>query len=155
VFLNASDQVQDDELLRRRDELFKTRLRPRPQEDDELLRRRDELLKTRLRARQQATEAPERAKQLFNSAMDHYRARRYPRAIILWERVRHLPGVPANLKAACLYNVGQANMRLRRFATAMIYFETYIAGSGVSDKDRADAQARLDAAKRRLGIPVR
>jgi hypothetical protein len=154
VFLNASDQVQDDELLRRRDELFKTRLRPRPQED-ELLRRRDELLTTRLRARQQATEAPERAKQLFNGAMDHYRARRYPRAIILWERVRHLPGVPENLKAACLYNVGQANMRLRRFATAMIYFETYIAGSGVSDKDRADAQARLDAAKRRLGIPVR
>jgi outer membrane protein assembly factor BamD (BamD/ComL family) len=132
VHLNAIDQVREDELLRRRDELLKTRLRPR----------------------QQATEVPERARQLFNSAMSHYRARRYARAIILWERVRHLPGVPPNLKAACLYNVGQANMRLRRFATAMIYFETYIADTGISEKDRADAQARLDAAKRRLGITV-
>jgi hypothetical protein len=155
VHLNALDQVQDDELLRRRDELLKTRLRPRQQEDDDLLRRRDELLKTRLRPRQQATEAPERARQLFKSAMSHYRARRYARAIILWERVRHLPGVPPNLKAACLYNVGQANMRLHRVATAMIYFETYISGTGISEKDRADAQARLDAAKRRLGITVR
>jgi hypothetical protein len=153
VHLNAIDQVRDDELLRRRDELLRTRLRPR-QEDDDLLRRRDELLETRLRARPQATEAPQRAKQLFNSAMSHYRARRYARAIILWERVRHLPGVPPNLKAACLYNVGQANMRLRRFATAIIYFETYIADTGISEKDRADAQARLDAAKRRLGITV-
>jgi hypothetical protein len=107
---------------------------------------------TRGGAQPSAGTALDRLKELFYRALADFRARRYRRAIITWERIRHLPGAPANVVAACLFNIGAANLRLRRFATAVIYFETYVGRTGISDRDRTDAQRRLNAAKRRIGI---
>jgi hypothetical protein len=54
--------------------------------------------------------------------------------------------------AACLFNIGAANLRLRRFATAVIYFETYVESPDIADRDRTGAQRLLNTAKRGAGI---
>jgi hypothetical protein len=161
MYLQAFDMTRDEEaeLTRRRDALMSTPLRPaRPQPpppEAELQRRRDALMATRLRPSQPqpSTAVPkDRVRRLFHRAMGDYRARRYRRAIIAWEQVRHLSGMAPNVAAACLYNIAAANLKLRRFATALIYLETYIASPAISDRDRRDARARLSATKRRLGM---
>lgn len=100
-------------------------------------------------------EAPstlEQARQLFNRAERFFKAGAYRRAIILYERVRHMPDVPR--PEALLFNIGLANMKLRRFATAIIYFENFLASPRISESDRKRAQQRLNEARRGIGIPA-
>jgi tetratricopeptide (TPR) repeat protein len=123
--------------------------------EGEIARRRDVLMSTRVRLPRTRSPVPiplDRLRTLFDQATSYYRARRYRRAIIAWERIRHLPGVPRNVVDACLYNVAAANLKLQRFATALIYFETYIASPATSDRDRNKAKARLNSTMRRLSI---
>jgi tetratricopeptide (TPR) repeat protein len=82
----------------------------------------------------QTSQTIEQARQLFERARRFYNARAYRKAIILFEQARHTPGVPR--LEALLYNIGMANLRLRRFATAIIYFENYLASSAISQEDR-------------------
>jgi len=102
----------------------------------------------------QAVASVDRARQLFNRAQEYYQRRSYRKAIILYERARQLAGTPDSAKRACLYNIGMANLKLRRFATAIIYFETFLQSPGITEKDRADAQRRLSEAKRGAGVQL-
>ena len=84
--------------------------------------------------------------------MAAYNSRNYGRAIVLYEKVRQQRDAPEVVKSACLYNIGYANIKLRRFATAIIYFETYIGRPDITDCERMMAQYRLVEAKRRIGV---
>lgn len=101
----------------------------------------------------QAT-AADPVEQKFRAAAQQYKVKNYTTAIILFERVRNMPAATEEVKRDCLYNIGMANLRLKRPATAVLYFERYLASSGLSEADRTGAQARLEEAKRRTGIPV-
>jgi outer membrane protein assembly factor BamD (BamD/ComL family) len=92
--------------------------------------------------------------QKFRAAAQQYKVKNYITAIILFERVRNMPAASAEVKRDCLYNIGMANLRLKRPATAVLYFERYLASSGLSEADRRGAEERLNEAKRRTGIPV-
>lgn len=90
------------------------------------------------------------ARAVFARAERLFKARAYRKAIILFERVRHMPGVPNPERL--LYNIGLANLKLRRFATAIIYFESFLAHPSISDGDRERAQEKLNEAKRGAGV---
>jgi hypothetical protein len=112
-------------------------------------RRVEIFLSTRATPRLQTSPAVRR---LFENATAAFNARNYGRAIIFYEKARHQQGVPEKIKKACLYNIGLANLRLHRFATAIIYFESYLGRAGISNCDRMMAQHRLLKAKRKIGV---
>jgi outer membrane protein assembly factor BamD (BamD/ComL family) len=93
-------------------------------------------------------------KELFQAALKQYRAKNYIQAIILWERVRNLPKVTDVVKRSCLFNIGQANLKLKRPATSILYFERYLASTGLTDDERKEATSKMNEAKRRISIPV-
>lgn len=112
-------------------------------------RRVEVFLSTRVTPRLQTSQTVRR---LFENATAAFDSRNYGRAIILYEKARQQSGVPEKIKEACLYNIGLANVRLQRFATAIVYFENYLGRTGISDCDRMMAQHRLLKAKRRIGV---
>ncbi|HEY9076524.1 MAG TPA: tetratricopeptide repeat protein [Anaerolineaceae bacterium] len=89
-------------------------------------------------------------RELWERATTAYTAGRYQRAIILFERIRNLPGMSEQVIAAMTFNIGVANLRLHRYNTAIIYFEEYLR---IGD-DRELGQARLDEARRGAGLPA-
>lgn len=93
----------------------------------------------------------ERQKEMFLKAEDLYVRGQFRQAIVRFERVRQLPGISADVARDCLWNIGVCNLRLRRFATAIIYFEKYKRMSGA---DLAGANAHLREAKIGAGILV-
>lgn len=98
----------------------------------------------------QASATLDQVRKVFEQAERSYKAGAFRKAIILFERVRHMPGLKR--PQALLYNIGLANLRLKRFATAVIYFENYLRTPGLSANDKAKAQARLSEAKKGAGI---
>ena len=90
----------------------------------------------------------ERAREMFNQAQELFARGRYREAIIRFERVRQLPGQPPEVGRDVLYDIGMSNLKLGRFATAILYFEEYLTKEGA---DVDDGQARLTEAKRGLG----
>lgn len=91
----------------------------------------------------------DRARRLFDRASDLYTRREFRRAIILFERVRNMPGAPESTKTACLYNAGVANLELGRFNTAIFYFEAYV---GMADANVVRGRGHLAEARRRAGL---
>ena len=93
---------------------------------------------------------------LFDRAAGFFKAGQYARALAAFERLRHYPGMDAQLtdsiRSTCLFNLGATNRRLHRFSTAIIYFETYLTATNISVRDRADGQRGLDESKWRAGI---
>jgi tetratricopeptide (TPR) repeat protein len=94
---------------------------------------------------------PDRLRELFEQAVGLFQAGRQRQAIIAFERVRQTPGVPAEVRRDSLYNIGMANLRLGRFATAVIYFEEYLRAEGANVED---GHARLAEAQRGAGVPA-
>jgi Tfp pilus assembly protein PilF len=89
--------------------------------------------------------------QVFNEGASLYENGELQEAMVRFERVIQLPDVPENVRRSCLYNVGMANMRLQRFATAITFFEQYIAMPGA---DAEKGTEKLLEAKRGAGVDV-
>ena len=100
----------------------------------------------------QAVLNKERARQLWNQASRYIQRGAYRRAIIRFERLRQLPGMTEVDKNKMLYNIGTANLRLRRFATAIFYFETYLKGPGINEQQKIDAEKWMQKAMQGAGI---
>jgi tetratricopeptide (TPR) repeat protein len=94
---------------------------------------------------------PAAAEHMFVEGERFFRAGEYAKAIVLWERVRQLPGLPASVPAPLVFSMGVANLRLKRYATAIKYFEDYLAVPGTRMDDAAEM---LTEAKRAAGIPT-
>ncbi len=94
----------------------------------------------------------EKARQKFEIAEAYFRRKDFRKAIVMYERVRQMPGLPQQVYRACLFNIGQANIKLRRYATAILYFETYLQSNEISDKNRKWAQGLLEDARRGAGV---
>jgi tetratricopeptide (TPR) repeat protein len=103
-------------------------------------------------ASQQPAAQVERVRQKFDKAQGYYQAKDYRKAIVMFERVRQMAGLPKDAYRACLFNIGLANIKLRRFATAILYFETYLQSSQITEKDRKLVQRLLEKAKRGAGV---
>jgi outer membrane protein assembly factor BamD (BamD/ComL family) len=89
------------------------------------------------------------ARTTFEEATRLYEEGQYRRAIIRFERVRQTPGMSDEVRSACLYNIGRANLRLNRFATAIVYLEEYLTMPGA---DIEDAQVHLREARGGAGV---
>ncbi len=100
---------------------------------------------------QPAEKDPALAKRTFNQANDFFKSGDYASAIIYYERVRQMPGFDDDVHQSMLYNIGIANLRLRRFATAITYLEQYLAMPGGDKRDFAEEN--LIDAKHGAGIP--
>lgn len=112
-------------------------------------RRVEIFLSTRVSPRLQTSQTVRR---LFENATAAFGSRNYRKAIMLYEKARQQSGVPEKIKEACLFNIGLANVRLKRFATAIIYFENFLSRAGAGNCDRMMARHYLSEAKRRLGV---
>lgn len=99
-------------------------------------------------------EYQEQIEVMWNKAINFYIHGNFRQAIILFTKIRQLPGVSEEIISACMYNIGRANFRSGRYATAIPYFEEYIANPLVSEEDRAGALTQLAEARRRAGIPA-
>src|SRR2546427_684280 len=85
---------------------------------------------------------------LFRS---YYKEHEYEKAIVLWERVRQMPGLPAEVQGPLIFNIGVADLRLKRYATAIKYLQDYLALPGGTRTE--DALDHLAEARRSAGIP--
>jgi outer membrane protein assembly factor BamD (BamD/ComL family) len=94
----------------------------------------------------------QQAKEVYEQGVRFYNRKNYRSAIVRFERVRHMPGVTG--REYMLYNIGIANLKLDRFATAIIYFENFLASPRITQADRTEAQKHLNEAKHKAGIPV-
>lgn len=73
------------------------------------------------------SQGPGAGRRLFQLAQERYEARDFRRAIILFERVRHLERLPDETRSMMLFNAGMSNFHLGRYATAQNYLEEYLA----------------------------
>ncbi len=96
-----------------------------------------------------AVDSIEEARRLLDRSFELYDRGRYARAIILMERVRQAELLGPDNLAPLLYNMGMANLKLERYATATLYFERYL-DSDLSESDREDGEERL--AEARAGV---
>jgi len=87
----------------------------------------------------------------FYSAMNDYRSGNYGRAIGKFDRVRLARGASEEVRQAAVFNIGMCNLRMRRYATAVFYFEQALSMGGT---DKEGIEERLAEAKRGAGIPV-
>ncbi|HLV35748.1 MAG TPA: tetratricopeptide repeat protein [Spirillospora sp.] len=86
----------------------------------------------------------EAAREHFEEGQRLFRAGRYQAAIIRLERARQIPGLDADIYTTLLYNLGVCNLRLERFATAVNYFEQYLARPGA---DAEEVEPLLEQAR--------
>ncbi|HEY7466172.1 MAG TPA: tetratricopeptide repeat protein, partial [Dehalococcoidia bacterium] len=93
---------------------------------------------------------PDEAERVFLDGEAQFNNGNFAMAIILWERVRQIPGAPDDVRNPILFNIGLANLRLQRYATAIKYFEDYLAIPGGSRED--DALDFLDEARTKAGV---
>ncbi len=78
-----------------------------------------------------------RATALYDQASDLYQRHQYRQAIIIFEQLREMQNVEGveDIHRTTLFNIARCNLRLRRYATAIIYLEEYL-------EDAEDAQDR-------------
>ncbi len=91
------------------------------------------------------------ARSLHTRAREAFDAGDYARALILWERARHMRGATDAQRAAFLLNVGLSNLRMERFGSAVAALEEYLRMPGADREEGEDALARARAG---LGSPV-
>jgi tetratricopeptide (TPR) repeat protein len=91
----------------------------------------------------------EELRERFSEAQALYHAARYPQAIVAFQRIRSLPGVPDAVQRDCLWAMGMADLRLGRYATAILLFEHYMTMEGA---DVPGAEARLEQARSSAGL---
>lgn len=72
----------------------------------------------------------EEQRQTFEDAEQYYASSQFRKAIVRFERVRQAGNLGAASRAILSFNIGLCNIRLRRFATAIPYFEEYIRSLG-------------------------
>lgn len=84
----------------------------------------------------------------FAEARRLYGAGRYQQAIVAFQRLRSLPGVPDAVERDCLWHMGLSDLQLGRHATAVLIFERYMTMPGA---DVAAAEARLEQARGAVG----
>lgn len=87
-------------------------------------------------------------RQIWEAAGAQFVAGRFRQSIILFEKARQLSD--GQFESEAVYNIGKANLRLRRFSTAIIYFEQ-AHDLATSDEDRADVHELLNEARRSAG----
>lgn len=97
------------------------------QEQDEA---RQMLQRSRDGAGVPAEMSEEEQRQTFDEAQQYYVSGQFRKAIIRFERVRQAGSLVATSRAMLSFNIGRCNIRLRRFATAIPYFEEYIRSLG-------------------------
>lgn len=90
----------------------------------------------------------ENARRVFRRAMTHFNNGNFITAIILFERSRLLGDLSPEQNAEVLYNIGVANLRLGRHATAITYFQMY---RRLHPNDET-AEARIRQAQEGAGI---
>jgi tetratricopeptide (TPR) repeat protein len=93
----------------------------------------------------------DQAKAVFREGVSLYRQGRFRAAIIRFERLRQMQGLPASVPRACLFNIGRCNLRLRRYATAIVYLEKYLSTPGA---DRGAGETLLGEARQGAGAPA-
>ena len=86
---------------------------------------------------------------LFREGQRLFDAEDYPEAIAVWERARETTGATGEVNSGFLFNIGLANMRLERFATAIFFFEEYLEDPG-AHADRA--REYLQEARSEIGV---
>ncbi len=86
---------------------------------------------------------------LFREGQRLFDAEDYPEAIAVWERARETTGATGVVNSGFLFNIGLANMRLERFATAIFFFEEYLEDPG-PHADRA--REYLAEARSEIGV---
>jgi len=91
------------------------------------------------------------ARSLHAQAQAAFDAGEYARALVLWERGRHMRGASDAQRAAFLHNVGLANLRMERYGSAVAVFEEYLRMPGANREEGEDMLARARAG---LGSPV-
>jgi tetratricopeptide (TPR) repeat protein len=110
---------------------------------------RERLARARAGAGVSETGVSERsARSLHERAQQAYEAGDFRRALILWERARHMRGATDELRASFLFNVGMCNLRLERFGSAVAVFEEYLRMPGA---DQEVGRARLERARAGAG----
>ncbi len=92
------------------------------------------------------------ARRIYEEGVAFYSAGQYRRAIIRFERTRQMPGITDEMNGPLLYNIGRANMRVRRYATAVYAFESYLETPGISAESAAQGRAMVVEAQRGAGI---
>ena len=85
----------------------------------------------------------------YYEAQQLYNGGRYSEAIVAFQRIRSLPGVPEGMQRDCVWNMGMADLQLGRHATAILLFEHY---STMEGADAAAAEARLEQARAGAGV---
>jgi len=85
----------------------------------------------------------------YSEAQQLYNAGRYTQAIVAFQRIRSLPGVPLGMQRDCVWNMGLSDLQLGRYATAILLFEHY---STMEGADTAGAEARLEQARTGAGV---
>lgn len=111
--------------------------------------RRESLNRIGATAERNATQGDAAAQLLFRLAVASFQARDYRRAIILFERVRHLARVADPHHPPMWFNIGVANFQLGRYGTALTYFEQYLARGG---EQQASARAYVARCSRQLAL---
>ena len=91
------------------------------------------------------------ARSLHAQAQQAFNAGEYARALILWERARHMRGATDEQRAAFLLNIGLSNLRMERYGSAVAAFEEYLRTPGA---DREEGEDLLARARAGLGSPV-
>jgi tetratricopeptide (TPR) repeat protein len=81
----------------------------------------------------------EDAQRVFEEGTRYYASNDFRSAIVRFERVRSAGGLDETNQALLAFNIGRSNMGLRRYATAIPYFEDYIRSLGF-DPDSAQTQ---------------
>ncbi len=94
-------------------------------------------------AEPEANAAIERARQVFLDAMAAYEAGAYSAAIEGFKQVLDMAGLPDEVYSSSLWNIGQCFLRLGNREAAAESIRAYLASPGISDADRAEAEAAL------------
>ena len=92
------------------------------------------------------------ARRIYEDGVHAYSSGQFRRAIIRFERARQMPGITEQSNGALLYNIGRANMRLHRYATAVYAFERYLETGGISAASAARGREMLARSQRGAGI---
>lgn len=85
----------------------------------------------------------------YAEAQQLYNGGHYGQAIVAFQRLRSLPGVPHGMRRDCIWSMGLSDLQLGRYATAILLFEHY---STMEGADTAGAEARLEQARAGAGV---
>ncbi|MGD8857406.1 MAG: tetratricopeptide repeat protein [Chloroflexota bacterium] len=97
-----------------------------------------------------AAASGKQAQAQFEQGVAKYRAGQYTAAIMLFEQARNSKLLAEHLRVKAVFNLGLCSKRLKRYATAMRYFETYLGLPGAKVEKGA---FHADQMRRKLGLP--